>query len=148
MTSQNTADKLRTDINAEMKKALEKSREVNKINILTGSILDITEKTNLLSLNAAIEAARAGESGKGFAVVASEIRKLAEDSKDAASKIQSVTIEVIKSVEELASGSEKVLDFIGTQVISDYKTMVNIGEQYYNDAASFNTCCGFFYNLR
>ncbi|HAA26134.1 MAG TPA: hypothetical protein DCE11_08490 [Ruminiclostridium sp.] len=139
MISQNTADKIRTDIDAEMKKALEKSREVNKINILTGSILQITEKTNLLSLNAAIEAARAGESGKGFAVVASEIRKLAEDSKDAASKIQSVTIEVIKSVEELASGSEKVLDFIGTQVISDYKTMVNIGEQYYNDAASFNT---------
>ena len=114
-----------------MKRALEKSKEVKNINVLTESILQITEQTNLLSLNAAIEAARAGEAGKGFAVVANEIRNLAEDSRNAANKIQSMTMEVIKSVEDLASSSEKVLDFIGTKVIDDYKTMVSIGDQYY-----------------
>ena len=50
---------------------------------------------------------RPGGVRKGFAVVANEIRKLAEDSRNAAGEIQSVAIEVIKSVEELASGSRK-----------------------------------------
>ena len=135
--SQDAANNIRDDIDTEMKKALEQSKAVKNIDVLTESILQITEQTNLLSLNAAIEAARAGEAGKGFAVVANEIRKLAEDSKNTVNKIQVVTMEVIKSVEELASSSEKALNFIDTQVISDYKTMVGIGEQYYNDAASF-----------
>ena len=135
--SQDAANNIRNDIDTEMKKALEQSKAVKNIDVLTESILQITEQTNLLSLNAAIEAARAGEAGKGFAVVANEIRKLAEDSKNTVNKIQVVTMEVIKSVEELASSSEKALNFIDTQVISDYKTMVGIGEQYYNDAASF-----------
>lgn len=136
--SQNAANKIRNDIDSEMKRALEQSKAVKNIDVLTESILQITEQTNLLSLNASIEAARAGEAGKGFAVVANEIRKLAEDSKNTVNKIHGVTMEVIKSVEDLAASSEKVLVFIGTQVINDYQTMVSIGEQYYNDAASFN----------
>lgn len=136
--SQNAANNIRNVIDSEMKKALEQSKAVKNIDVLTDSILQLTEQTNLLSLNATIEAARAGEAGKGFAVVANEIRNLAEDSKKAVNKIQSVTMEVIKSVENLASSSEKALHFIDTQVIGDYKTMVSIGEQYYNDAAAFN----------
>lgn len=137
-SSQNAVNKIRSDMDSEMKKALEQSKAVKNISVLTDSILQIAEQTNLLSLNASIEAARAGEAGKGFGVVANEIRKLAENSKNTVNKIQNVTAEVIKSVEELASNSEKVLNFMGTQVISDYKTMVEIGEQYYHDAASFN----------
>ncbi len=134
--SQNAANDIRNDINSDMKKALEQSKAVEKINVLTGSILQITEQTNLLSLNAAIEAAKAGEAGKGFAVVADQIRKLAENSKNTVNKIRNVTAEVIASVEDLASSSEKALNFIDTKVIGDYKTMVGIGEQYYSDAAT------------
>ncbi len=134
--SKNTAHDLRDDIDGEMKKALEQSKAVENINVLTKSILQITDQTTLLSLNAAIEAARAGEAGKGFAVVAAEIRKLAEDSKKTANQIRNITTEVITSVRDLASSSEKALHFIDTKVIGDYNTMVEIGEQYYSDAES------------
>ncbi|EGO64317.1 methyl-accepting chemotaxis protein [Acetonema longum] len=60
------------------------SREINEIVTLIASI---ASQTNLLALNAAIEAARAGENGRGFAVVAEEVRKLAEQSSEAADKI-------------------------------------------------------------
>lgn len=74
----------------------ELSREAVGINSIIGTINDIAEETNLLSLNASIEAARAGEAGRGFAVVSDQIRKLAEESGKAASRIG----EIIEHIQE------------------------------------------------
>jgi methyl-accepting chemotaxis protein len=114
--------------------SIEKSREVEKINLLTGSILEIADQTNLLALNAAIEAARAGEAGKGFSVVAEEIRKLASTSQNSANEIQAVTQGVIKSVSDLAENASALIEFIESNVLEDYESLTKIGDRYDRDA--------------
>ncbi len=133
-TSQENANSIYNETNKKLKQAIEQSKQIEKISILSDSIMQITAQTNLLSLNAAIEAARAGEAGKGFAVVAEEIRKLAESSKDAVNEIQNVTKTVVSSVENLIFSSEDILNFIDQQVIKDYDSFVKTGEDYSNDS--------------
>ena len=117
-----------------LERAIESSKIVDKINILSDSIMDITSQTNLLALNAAIEAARAGEAGKGFSVVADEIRKLAEQSKDTVIEIQSITNKVTQSVMDLSENSHKLLAYVDTDVANDYRTMLTVSDQYSKDA--------------
>jgi methyl-accepting chemotaxis protein len=71
------------------------SVNLDKVNEITSLIDSISDRTNLLSLNASIEAARAGESGRGFTIVADEIRKLAEQSKVSSQDINSIVKNVI-----------------------------------------------------
>lgn len=136
--SKETAIKIISEIRTAVDEALIESRNVEKINGLTGEILDITSQTNLLSLNASIEAARAGEAGRGFAVVADEIRVLADNSAQTASNIQNISNVVISAVEKLAKNSENMLKFIDEKVMKDYDDFVGVAGQYEKDADDIN----------
>lgn len=127
--------KIHKEIGQSLEKALEDVKIVDQIEVLSESIMSITEQTNLLALNAAIEAARAGEAGKGFSVVADEIRSLAEQSKNAVARIQSVTTEVTSSVENLAGDASKLLNFVSTDVVNSFDMFDEISDLYINDAS-------------
>lgn len=132
--SKSSALVLITEGQKELKDAIDKSKAIEQIQMLTEAILQITSQTNLLALNAAIEASRAGEAGRGFAVVADEIRKLAEDSKKTVGEIQVVAGTVVGAVKDLVNSAESLRDFIDQRVIQDYDRQVETGEQYDQDA--------------
>lgn len=82
----------------------EKSKEIiNIVNVIT----DISNQTNMLSLNASIEAARAGEHGRGFAVVAQEIQKLSEQTRNAVNNIGKIIQEVVSNTGEAVVAMEE-----------------------------------------
>ena len=116
---------------------IEESKEVEKVQKLTGQILSVADQTNLLALNASIEAARVGESGKGFAVVANEISNLAEESSRTAAEIQKINTFIVNIVDSLTEASFELLNFVKTNVISDYDVLVHTGKEYASDADSF-----------
>lgn len=119
---------------ASLNEKIAKSKSVEQIEILTSNIIEITEQTNLLALNASIEAARAGEAGRGFAVVADEIVKLAGNSADAAAKIRQVSAEVIQAVDELAEGSQQMIEFVRNSTEEGFGGLVATSENYATDA--------------
>ncbi|OHW63314.1 methyl-accepting chemotaxis protein 4 [Andreesenia angusta] len=139
ISSQRKATEIYQNTRADLLSAIEQSKSVDKIGELSEAIMDITEQTNLLALNSAIEAARAGEAGKGFAVVAGEIKKLADDSKNTALEIQNIIGTVVSSVQNLANSSQEILEFINSQVVSDYEMLVETGNKYSGDAEMVET---------
>lgn len=132
--SKAAASEMIGEIRVMLEQAVQESKSVGQINELTGDILDISSQTNLLALNASIEAARAGEAGKGFAVVADEIRVLADNSRDAANNIQSISNLVTAAVEKLALNAENMLQFIDENVMKDYDGFVDVANNYHHDA--------------
>lgn len=101
---------------------LELSEHTQQIGETIGIIEDIAEQTNMLALNAAVEAARAGENGKGFSVVAGEIRKLADESKQATTKITSL----IKDIQQATNSTVMAAEEGSKEIESGVKLADNI----------------------
>jgi methyl-accepting chemotaxis protein len=89
---------LRSKVEEIASKIMQLSEQTGQIATISDLVADIANQTNMLSLNAAVEAARAGEQGKGFAVVAGEVRKLADQSKKSAEKINTLISEIQSSI--------------------------------------------------
>lgn len=121
------------EMSKSMSERIERSKAVEHIDTLTAEIINITDQTSLLSLNASIEAARAGEAGRGFAVVASEIGSLADNSARAAEGIQRVSQEVIRAVNELADESERMIRFMNETAMAGYERLLDNSTNYKND---------------
>jgi len=156
MNSDNSAktEKIAVDANIAVKKgndsavtALESIKEIAaNIKIIN----DIAFQTNILALNAAVEAARAGEQGKGFAVVAIEVRKLAQESKKAANKIEAMTnhgsmiseeaIKLLNSTLPLMEQTTNLVQDISSasQEQSDGSMQINTSIQNMNAATQTN----------
>ena len=125
---------------------IEKSKAVEDITTLTTNIINITEQTNLLSLNASIEAARAGEAGRGFAVVADEIGKLAANSAETAAQIQKVSVEVVSAVNDLAKKAEEMLTFMDETAMAGYTKLLETSGSYRSDVGDMNQMMEHFAN--
>lgn len=117
-----------------LNKAIEDSKSIDQINNLTSNILNISEQTTLLALNASIEAARAGSAGKGFAVVASEIGHLADESSETASHIQTINSVIVEAVHNLASHANDLIEYLNSSILYDFEDFVTAGGEYKQNA--------------
>ena len=124
------------NVKIKAQEAIEGSKAVDKINELTGTIMEISSQTGLLALNASIEAARAGEAGRGFAVVATEIGSLADQTSKAIKDIGTIVDAVNAAVSNMA---EETTGFLENTVLTEYKEFEQVSEQYQEDADTFKT---------
>jgi len=123
--------KMKSDI------AIEAADAVNKINELTNTVMEISDQTSLLALNASIEAARAGDAGRGFAVVATEISHLAEQTSGTVTDINNIVNEVNIAVNNMTECIRESISFLEKTVIEDYDNFGKVSIQYQNDADNF-----------
>jgi len=141
-TGTNTIKEVLRRIQEAKSQTEESSKMAAEVASFTGKVVEIVEKitsiseqTNLLALNAAIEAARAGEAGRGFAVVADEIRKLAEESKSAASDIGSILKKVADGVSKADKATLQTLELVkgvqegGVEIEGQFKSIADGAEK-------------------
>ncbi len=122
------------EIMALLDQAIEKSRSVDQISVLTKDILNISSSTNLIAINASVEAARAGAAGAGFSIVAQEVHQLADSCAETANHIQEVSSVVTGAVNYLASSARELADYLSQAIINQLEQSVQAGRQYREDS--------------
>lgn len=130
-----TLDNISTQIEGNRKaieKAISELQSLMRIDQMASQILDITNQTNLLSLNASIEAARAGEAGRGFAVVAGEIGNLAASSSETATQIQKICSETKDNISYVQSCFDRIILFLQQDVQTQFEAFANAANDYYS----------------
>jgi methyl-accepting chemotaxis protein len=141
---------LREKVDAIADQILRLSEQTNQIGGISGLVSDLANQTNMLALNAAVEAVRAGEHGKGFAVVSGEIRKLADQSRKSAEKINALVADIqtainstvmvtdegtktveegVKIAEETADAFAGVADAVNNVVLNSQQISLNVKQQ-------------------
>lgn len=125
---------------------------IETIKSFLNQIIDISEQTNLLSLNASIEAARAGEAGKGFSVVANEVKSLSSETKELSNSITANLKEITHSAGDLNSNLLNILTKLESsinkvnnslKIFSDIKkSNKSTGEKILDMNTSFNESAG------
>ena len=126
------------------KQTLTTNESATKIQEATNLISEISNETNLLSLNASIEAARAGDAGKGFAVVATEISQLAVASQEAANNIQRINAIVISAVHNLADNANGLVSYMDEVILPEFEKFVASGGEYHDKASYIENVMGEF----
>jgi len=110
-------------------KSIDRLREESsRIEEISGTINDIADQTNLLSLNASIESARAGEAGRGFAVVSEEISKLADKSMQSAKEIGQIIKNSVRMINDSSYQMEQTSTSL-TEIIAFLETNRSFIEQ-------------------
>ncbi len=112
----------------------------DEISQVLSLISEIAAQTNLLALNAAIEAAQAGDSGRGFAVVAEEIRKLAEDSRQSATRIEQLIADVQSDTKETANVMDQMNDRVKSGAAVSEAASVIFGEISSSSTNTLDLC--------
>jgi methyl-accepting chemotaxis protein len=105
---------LRTKVNEIAQQIVNLSEQTGQITVVSDLVADLASQTNMLALNAAVEAARAGEQGKGFSVVAGEIRKLADQSKKSADKINALAEDIQTAINKTVMVTDE-----GTKTVNE-----------------------------
>ena len=141
---------LREKVDAIADQILRLSEQTSQIGGISGLVSDLANQTNMLALNAAVEAVRAGEHGKGFAVVSGEIRKLADQSRKSAEKINALVADIqtainstvmvtdegtktveegVKIAEETSDAFAGVADAVNNVVLNSQQISLNVKQQ-------------------
>jgi methyl-accepting chemotaxis protein len=100
-------DNIRERVESIAESVVRLSEQGQAIGEIIASVNDIADQSNLLAVNAAIEAAKAGEYGKGFGVVAQEIKGLAEQSRQATTKVRAILLDVQKGTSAAVMATEQ-----------------------------------------
>ncbi len=136
-SAQTNADVIRakvSDMLSVLDDAIQQSRSVDKVELLTKDIVGISSTTDLIALNASVEAARAGEAGKGFAVVAEKIRGLANSCQQTANDIQEINKVVTSAVYTLSGHAQDLIDYLNGSILTGFQESIHSGKQYKDDS--------------